>query len=159
MKRRMPVVNARRECPPERPHDSTPWRNCSDSCFGDGPGLEYGIGLEYDSFMHLLDAMIADRQAACERERLAVRERLRAALGHYLPSGSRAWLYGSLVGAGRFVETSDIDLALEADPPNMSIYLLSSLLAERCGREVDLCLLSETRLESAIRQRGEPWTL
>ena len=41
----------------------------------------------------------------------------------------------------------------------MSIYLLASLLAERCGRRVDLCLIDETRLADTIRRRGEQWTV
>lgn len=109
--------------------------------------------------MHLLHESTAARHAACERERLLVRERLTTALGRLLPRGSRVWIYGSLIEPAGFREWSDVDLALERDPPDMSIYLLASLLAERCGRRVDLCLIDETRLADAIRQRGEPWTV
>ncbi|NDC53828.1 MAG: nucleotidyltransferase domain-containing protein [Planctomycetia bacterium] len=109
--------------------------------------------------MELLRESIAVRTSACERERLAVRERLAAALREYLPAGSRVWLYGSLIEPGRFREWSDIDLALEADPPAMSIYLLASLLTERCLRRVDVCLMTETRLATAIRRKGEVWTV
>jgi len=108
--------------------------------------------------MELLRESIAARHSACEQERLAVRERLAAAVSEYLPAGSRVWVYGSLIEPGRFREWSDVDLALEADPPGMSIYLLASLLSERCLRRVDVCLISETRLESAIRRKGEKWT-
>jgi len=82
--------------------------------------------------MNLLRESIAERNSACEHERLAVRERLAAAVREYLPTGSRVWVYGSLIEPGRFREWSDVDLAIEADPPGMSIYLLASLLAERC---------------------------
>ena len=109
--------------------------------------------------MNLLRESVAARNAACECERLAVRERLAAAVSDYLPPGTRLWLYGSLTMPGRFREWSDVDLAIEADPPGMSVYLFASLLAERCGRQVDVCLLSETRLEPGIRQRGEAWTV
>jgi predicted nucleotidyltransferase len=109
--------------------------------------------------MELLRESIAVRNSACERERLTVRERLAAAIREYLPTGSRVWVYGSLTEPGRFREWSDIDLALEADPPGMSIYLLASLLAERCLRRVDVCLIAETRLATAIRQKGELWTV
>jgi predicted nucleotidyltransferase len=109
--------------------------------------------------MDLLRESIAARNSACERERLAVRERLAAAVSEYLPTGSRVWVYGSLTEPGRFREWSDIDLALEADPAGMSIYLLASLLAERCRRRVDVCLISETRLAPAIRRKGESWTV
>lgn len=109
--------------------------------------------------MNLLRESTAARHAACERERLLVRERLTAALGQLLPRGSRVWVYGSLVEDGRFREWSDVDLAIERDPPGMSIYLMASLLAERCGRRVDLCLMGETRLADTILRRGEPWTV
>jgi len=102
---------------------------------------------------------MADRRAACERERLQVRVRLAAALRASLPEGSRVWVYGSLAEPGRFREWSDVDLALECDPPGMSIYLLASLLAEHCERHVDVCLIGETRLAATIRQRGEAWTV
>jgi predicted nucleotidyltransferase len=107
--------------------------------------------------MELLRASIAARRAACEQDRLAVRARLAAALAEYLPPGSRGWVYGSLVEPDRFREWSDVDLALEQDPAGMSVYLLASLLAERCGRPVDVCLIGETRLEPMIRQRGNAW--
>lgn len=109
--------------------------------------------------MELLRESIAARQTACERDRLRVRERLASALADCLPKGSRVWVYGSLVEPSRFREWSDVDLALECDPPGMSIYLLASLLAERCERHVDICLISETRIAAAIRQRGEAWTV
>jgi predicted nucleotidyltransferase len=109
--------------------------------------------------MHLLRESITARDSTCERERLAVRERLAAAVREYLPAGSRVWVYGSLTEPGRFREWSDIDLALEGDPPGMSIYLLASLLSERCLRRVDVCLISETRLATAIRGKGESWTV
>lgn len=109
--------------------------------------------------MHLLRESVATRNAACERERLAVRERLAAAVGDHLPPGTRLWVYGSLTKPGRFREWSDVDVALEVDPPGMSIYMFASLLAERCGRMVDVCILSETRLEPGIRREGEAWTV
>jgi len=93
--------------------------------------------------MELLRESIAARNAACERDRLAVRERLASAVKEYLPTGTRMWVYGSLNESGRFREWSDVDVALVVDPPGMSIYLLASLLAERCGRPVDVCLLGE----------------
>lgn len=107
--------------------------------------------------MHLLRDSIAARKRACERDRLDVRARLAAAVADFLPPGSRLWVYGSLVESARFREWSDVDLALECDPPGMSIYLLASLLTERCGRRVDAYLIEETRLAPAIRARGELW--
>ena len=118
-----------------------------------------GGNLRYDPRMELLRESIAARNAACERDRLAVRERLASAVKEYLPTGTRVWVYGSLNESGRFREWSDVDVALEVDPPGMSIYLLAGLLAERCGRPVDVCLLGETRLGPAIRRGGESWTV
>ncbi|MBM3954049.1 MAG: nucleotidyltransferase domain-containing protein [Planctomycetes bacterium] len=109
--------------------------------------------------MDLLRESIAERAADCERERLRVRERLAAGLAACLPQGSRVWVYGSLTEPARFREWSDVDLALEQDPPAMSIHLLASLLSERCQRPVDVCLIGETRLEPQIRRHGEPWTV
>jgi predicted nucleotidyltransferase len=109
--------------------------------------------------MDLLRESIAARTSACEQERLVVRERLAAALREYVPAGSRVWVYGSVTEPGRFREWSDIDLAIEADPPGMSIYLLASLLAERCHRRVDVCLITETRLAPVILRKGEAWTV
>ena len=107
----------------------------------------------------LLRESIAARNAACERERCAVRERLAAAVQDLLPKASRLWVYGSLIKPGRFREWSDVDVALDRDPPRMSIHLLASLLSERCRRHVDLCLIGETRLAAAIRAGGESWTV
>jgi predicted nucleotidyltransferase len=109
--------------------------------------------------MDLLRKSIAARKSACEQARLRVRERLAEALAVHLTQGSRVWVYGSLVEPDRFREWSDVDLALECDPPGMNIYLLASLLAERCERRVDVCLIGETRLAAAIRRRGEAWTV
>lgn len=107
--------------------------------------------------MDLLRRAMASRRLACERARLEVRSQLAEALADALPKGTRLWVYGSLVVKDRFREWSDVDLALEDDPPGMSIYLLSSVLAERVGRSVDVCLLSETRLAAVIQERGELW--
>ena len=41
----------------------------------------------------------------------------------------------------------------------MSLYQLTSLLAERMGRRVDVVLLPESRLRDKIVREGEAWTL
>jgi len=101
-----------------------------------------------------------------ERERLQRRERLRAEvrrqLRDVLPqtiAGQRVVVFGSLTNPGRFSEHSDIDLALESEPPGMSLYQLTSLLAERMGRRVDVVLLPESRFREKILREGETWTL
>jgi predicted nucleotidyltransferase len=97
------------------------------------------------------------RSAADERERLHVRECLAAALGRLKVPGP-VWVYGSLVKPGRFGGDSDVDLAFESLPADTSLYLLQSLLSEAVGREVDVCLLGETRLRDKIVTEGERWT-
>ena len=109
--------------------------------------------------MTLLHEANRHRAENDERERGLVRERLRAALAEFLPAGNRVWVYGSLTRPGRFREWSDVDLALEAEPPGRSIYLFMSLLAERCGRPVDVAILGETRLRETIERDGELWTV
>lgn len=107
--------------------------------------------------------LLHEHRRACaardEKERRGVRVRLRAALAALLPAGTRVWLYGSLAEPGRFREWSDIDLALEDEPPGMTPWRLMSLLAERTGRPIDLALLDETRLRETIEREGELWTL
>lgn len=41
----------------------------------------------------------------------------------------------------------------------MSVYQLTSLLAERLGRRVDVVLLPEYRFRDRIVREGEKWTL
>jgi uncharacterized protein len=89
-----------------------------------------------------------------EQERLQRRERLRAEVRRQLRE-----VFGSLTKPGRFHEESDIDLALESEPPGMSLYQLISRLAERLGRRVDVLLLHECRFRDKILREGETWTL
>ena len=107
--------------------------------------------------MTLLQEMEAERLRERERLRLGVRDQLHAVLGEFIP-GLKAVVFGSLVRPGRFTEHSDVDLALEAEPPAMSRFQLTSLLSERLGRRVDLILLSECRFRDKILREGETWT-
>ncbi len=66
------------------------------------------------------------------------------------------WVYGSLTKPGRFHEGSDIDLALECEPPGGVLKLMADL-SERLGREVEVALLPETRLAGSIRREDERW--
>ena len=105
----------------------------------------------------LLQQMDAQRQAANERLRLQTRRKLDEALEEFL-AGQQAIVFGSVVKPGCFSEASDVDLALVTEPSGMSVYLLTSMLAERLGRPVDVLLLAECRFREKILREGERWT-
>jgi predicted nucleotidyltransferase len=102
--------------------------------------------------------MEQERLQRRERLRLEVRRQLRDVLPQAIPS-QRVIVFGSLAKPGRFSEESDIDLALESEPPGMSLYQLASRLAERMGRRVDVLLLHECRFQEKILREGETWML
>ncbi len=108
--------------------------------------------------MTLLQEMERERLQRRECLRNSVREQLREVLRQVAP-GQRVVLFGSIIRAGTFGETSDIDLALEAEPRGMSVYQITSLISERMGRPVDVVLLRETRLRDKILREGETWIL
>jgi len=108
--------------------------------------------------MTLLQQMTAERYNGREILRRDVRRRLRRALTELRPVPT-AIVFGSLVKPGRFSEISDVDIALEAEPAGMTTNLLTSLLAERVGRPVDVVMLSECRFRDRILREGETWTL
>ena len=103
---------------------------------------------------------LAERDAARRRRRLAVyeetRSRLKGVLAELIP-GHRVIVFGSLTQPGTFNDRSDIDLAFETEPPQMSQYRLISLLMERMGRPVDVILLEKSRLRAKILREGEIW--
>ena len=108
--------------------------------------------------MTLLQQMASERRQRRELVRVQTLQQLRNALRQLLPA-SRVVVFGSLTQSGRFEEGSDVDVALEAEPAGLSVYQLSSLLAERLGRPVDVVLLPECRFREKILKEGEPWTL
>lgn len=81
---------------------------------------------------------------------------LRASLSRHLP-GVAVWVYGSLAKPERFSEFSDVDIALESLPKNVSIDLLQSLLSRDVEREVDICMLETSRLKEDILREGKRW--
>jgi len=104
--------------------------------------------------LSLLEAEAARRKARDEAERLQTRRRLEEGLEKIAGLGA-TWIYGSIVKPGKFGRYSDVDVAFESLPRGVSLYLLQSLLSEAVGREVDVCLLSETRLREKIVREGE----
>ena len=99
--------------------------------------------------MTLLKQLASERRQHWERARVKTLQQLRDTLQELLPA-SRVVVFGSLIKPGRFGEESDVDVALEAELPGMSVYQLSSLLAERLGRPVDVVLLPELRFRDKI---------
>jgi predicted nucleotidyltransferase len=100
----------------------------------------------------------SDRAERNEALRLQVRERLRIVLRQLLPV-DQVVIFGSLTKPHRFTDTSDIDIALETEPAETSLYQLTALLAEEMGRPVDIILLSECRFRDRIAREGEIWML
>lgn len=104
--------------------------------------------------------LLQQRDAARARRRLEVyedtRQRLKDALADLIP-GQKVILFGSLTRPGVFNDRSDVDLALESEPPQMSQYRLISRLMERLGRPVDVVMLGQCRFRERIRREGETW--
>ncbi|MDQ3117573.1 MAG: nucleotidyltransferase domain-containing protein [Verrucomicrobiota bacterium] len=105
--------------------------------------------------------LLQKRAAARRERRLSLYEATRAELGealHAMIPGEPVWLFGSITQPGRFNDASDIDLALEREPAGVSSLALSSELAERLRRRVDVVLLSQCRWKEKILREGELWT-
>ena len=108
------------------------------------------------------ETLLQRRESARLERRLTlqadVRRQLRQALEVLIP-GSHVWVFGSLTQPGRFNDASDVDVALEGEPPGISMGQLSSELTERLARPVDVVLLRDCRFRSKITREGEMWTL
>jgi predicted nucleotidyltransferase len=108
--------------------------------------------------MTLLKRMELEKREQSELRRQRTREHLLEVLRELHPA-ARVFVFGSLTRAGRFSDASDVDFALESEPAEMSVYQLTSLVAERLGRKVDIVLLAESRLADKIRRESEIWML
>jgi predicted nucleotidyltransferase len=106
--------------------------------------------------------LLQSRDLARRQRRLKVladaRGDLRVALTQLVP-GRRVILFGSVTKPGVFNDRSDVDLALELEPPGMDAVHLTAELMERLGRPVDVVLLGECRFRRKILQEGETWTV
>jgi len=106
--------------------------------------------------------LLQQRDEARRRRRLEVytetRRRLRGALADLVP-GHRVIVFGSLTKPGVFNERSDVDVALEAELPEMDSLKLTAELMERLDRPVDVVLLERCRFRDKILREGEPWTV
>lgn len=105
----------------------------------------------------LLDQRERERSLAREAERSEARQRLRQTLHEHLANHA-VWVFGSLLRPGHFHARSDIDIAVETLPPDLSIYSLASRLQEAMNRPVDVIWLPTSRLRDHIIEQGERWT-
>lgn len=107
-----------------------------------------------------LPTLLQQRDAARARRRLQVyeetRRQLQQALADLIP-GHKVILFGSLTHPGAFKDRSDVDLALETESTQMSVYRLTAALSERLGRPVDILMLDRCRFQERIRREGEVW--
>ncbi len=105
--------------------------------------------------------LLQKRDLARQQRRLDVfaetRRRLQSALRELIP-GQRVILFGSLTRPGVFNDRSDVDLALETEPVQMSAERLISELMERLDRPVDVLLLDRCSFREKILREGEAWT-
>jgi len=106
--------------------------------------------------MTQLQQLNRERAERNEALRIEVRERLRSVLRQLVPVDPVV-VFGTLTKPHRFTNTSDIDIALETEPAETSLYQLTALLAEEMGRPVDIILLSECRFRGRIAREGEIW--
>jgi predicted nucleotidyltransferase len=104
--------------------------------------------------------LLQERDLARRQRRLEIceetRRRLRQALAELVP-GSRVLVFGSLTKPGVFNDRSDVDLALEREPPQMNVWQLTEALMERLDRPVDVVLLNRCRFRDKILREGELW--
>jgi predicted nucleotidyltransferase len=104
--------------------------------------------------------LLQQRDLARRQRRLEAyaetRRQLRTALAVLIP-GQKVVVFGSLTRPGVFNDRSDVDLALEQEPPGLSVGLLAAELMDRLDRPVDVVLLGRCRLREKIRREGETW--
>jgi predicted nucleotidyltransferase len=105
----------------------------------------------------LLKRMADARAARREELRLKTRVCLARALRELLP-GQRVLVFGSVTVPHQFREDSDVDIALETELGEMSLFALAGELEERLGRPVDVVLLERCRFREKIQREGEVWT-
>ena len=108
--------------------------------------------------MTLLQQRDSGRRQRRLEARTETRQRLRAALAELLP-GARVIVFGSLTRPGVFNDRSDVDLALEQEPPGLGAWGLSGELSQRLGRPVDVVVLGKCRFREKMLREGEAWTL
>lgn len=97
------------------------------------------------------------KKELAQRKELALAAAKRAAGVVRRHGGCRVWLFGSLVGGGRFDEHSDIDLAVAGLPREADFWrLYADVLAAAEPFSVDLVLMESAgpELRENIRRHG-----
>jgi predicted nucleotidyltransferase len=106
--------------------------------------------------------LLQQRDQARRQRRLEayveIRARLREALAALVPA-QKVILFGSITKPGVFNDRSDVDLALESEPPGLDVWGLTSELMDRLNRPVDIVLLDQCRFREKILREGEVWTV
>lgn len=106
----------------------------------------------------LLDQAIAQKQA----RRQAMRQQTLAALLALLDEQgalfglSQAYIFGSLVAAGRFHKQSDIDIGVTGLTP-AQFFDLMTFLSTELERDIDLVDLQQCHFAHRICQAGTVW--
>lgn len=104
--------------------------------------------------------LLSQRDTARRRRRIALcseaRNKLHRALADLVP-GVKVIVFGSLIHPEKFNDKSDIDIALESEPPHMDVFRLTSELMERLERPVDVVLLGRCRFRDKILREGDVW--
>jgi predicted nucleotidyltransferase len=113
--------------------------------------------MPYDT--SLLDKAIAEKRARWERERRIVLARVLRWLDEHSADFDlrEAYVFGSVAGAGRFDDRSDVDVAVEQISAEGFFDLMAALSSE-LDRDVDLVELTKCHFAHRIRQEGVRWT-
>lgn len=107
----------------------------------------------------LLDEVLAEQRANNERDRQQV---LQQVLDWLQQRGAQygidhAYLFGSMVQEGRFRESSDVDLGVEAIDSVRQIDAIADL-SMLLLRDVDIVDLRHCHFAHRIRAQGQRWT-
>ncbi|HIQ05634.1 MAG TPA: nucleotidyltransferase domain-containing protein [Anaerolineae bacterium] len=107
----------------------------------------------------ILDEALARQCLAREKKRQAVLNQVLQLLDEWGPSYGLecTYIFGSLVHACRFDETSDVDIAVEQIDPERFFEAISTF-STMLGRQVDLIELDKCHFAHRTRQEGIQWT-
>ncbi len=108
---------------------------------------------------YLLDQALDQRRQKLEEVRQQTLQQTFALLDEVMPSldVDRAYVFGSVLRAGRFHERSDVDVAVEAIEPE-AFFALMSRLSSALVRDVDVMDLRKCHFAERVRETGELWT-